>query len=106
MPAMTKCPFCGFDGPHGFGMANRGIMRFYHSKGLGTDPTCGGFYAGRKSYRTRLEALEAEILPAMDRSSLESERVWAQAMRADCRGENPKAKRLFKKWNTLALARR
>ena len=105
MPAMTKCPFCGFDGAHGFTGCGPGIMHFHHTKGRGTNPECGGFYLGHedKAFRTRLEALEARVLPEAERSSLESDRVWAQATRADCAGKWRLAKRLFEQWRSLAI---
>ncbi len=30
MPALTTCPNCGFDGPHGFSARVGGIMHYYH----------------------------------------------------------------------------
>jgi len=112
MPAITKCPVCGFEGNHGF-VGVVGGLHFYHT----IDPnamqcmanSCG-FYLGaspaRKTYRTALELFAAEVEPVSARSARQSDRVWAQAWRARLTGHERKAKRLFAQWTELHMARK
>ena len=100
MAAICKCPFCGFEGNHGF-VGVVGGTRFYH--GESRNGVVCGFYEGNKGkYRTHLELFAAEVEPPR-LSGGKTDRTWAQAWRARLTGHDRTAKRLFAQWHKLSL---
>ena len=77
MPMYTKCPFCNFDGPHGFVARGKYVgLNLYHSTDKGRD--CNYIWGDNgKYYRSALEAFKAQC----PRSELKSN--WAQMRLAD-----------------------
>jgi hypothetical protein len=57
MPALTTCPLCGFDGPHGFTDAGPYTTMFYHG---GYSDGCRWYQGvGGKVFESRAEAAQA-----------------------------------------------
>ena len=52
MPAMTKCPKCKFDGPHGFVVSMPYMTKFYHGE-------CSWYSGLGKVFRTFKSAVTA-----------------------------------------------
>jgi hypothetical protein len=92
MPAYFKCPFCGFDGPHGFTEPGvGGIMHFYHDS-PDTNKCDGSWEVDGQVFPTRVEAWKQA------RTKFPKD-IWRDAWDARIlEGNEPKANRLFKKW--------
>ena len=58
MPAMVKCPICGFDGPHGFTEAGPYMMAYYH-RDHGNGYACTWYEGLGRKYKTRNAAWRA-----------------------------------------------
>ena len=94
MPAMMKCPTCGFEGPHGFNEPGvGGIMMFYHSAPSGT---CRSFTVNNKWFTSKAEAWK-EVRPLLvaDRADPDWLAAWDARI---IEGDEKKFERLIQKW--------
>ena len=107
MPAVMKCPTCGFQGNHGFTDTVAGIVRFYHST---PDPqqegqvqgNCYSFHADDQWFTT-LEDAWKHVRPRLVREQTardgKPDTNWLGAWDARILDHDErKAKKLFKAW--------
>lgn len=96
MPIIKKCPFCDFQGNHGFHPAFIGTIAYYHTIGnKWNSPVCRHYVTeDGKIFKTDLQAFRNIIKIKNIKDD-----IWIEAMIAKMEGKERKAQRLFKQWN-------
>jgi hypothetical protein len=97
MPAICKCPKCGFNGAHGFSPTNGGLMLYHHKQ----DGSVCKYYAGDDGniYSTHLDLFKAVTIPRARQSRDPGVESWIKARIAELTGHPRIAKKHYDAWN-------